>query len=119
MKKIILMFVTAMMLVVNTYGNVYSAKDKALENANIEKINVNVSALIRVIQADSVSVNVISNDKYVRNNITYSIKNGILTIGTKQDVDVEDNNLRIIITTPNNDPEIVAGRYYKINNRKI
>lgn len=114
MKKILLTFVTALMVVISSYATPIDRRDGFVDVAEFDKIMVNASAKVRVLQADTFSINVICPDNLIRNGIKYEVKDGILNIRAIEDIDLEQSRLRIYVTTPKNAPEILTGNGFRI-----
>lgn len=114
MKKILLTFVTALMVVISSYATPIDRRNRFVDVAEFDKIMVNASAKVRVLQADTFSINVICPDNLIRNGIKYEVKDGILNIRAIEDIDLEQSQLRIYVTTPKNAPEILTGNGFRI-----
>ena len=114
MKKILLTFVTALMVVISSYATPIDRRNRFVDVAEFDKIMVNASAKVRVLQADTFSINVICPDNLIRNGIKYEVKDGILIIRAIEDIDLEQSQLRIYVTTPKNAPEILTGNGFRI-----
>ena len=114
MKKILLTFVTALMVVISSYATPIDRRNRFVDVAEFDKIMVNASAKVRVLQADTLSINVICPDNLIRNGIKYEVKDGILNIRAIEDIDLEQSQLRIYVTTPKNAPEILTGNGFRI-----
>ena len=114
MKKILLTFVTALMVVISSYATPIDRRVGFVDVAEFDKIMVNASAKVRVLQADTFSINVICPDNLIRNGIKYEVKDGILNIRAIEDIDLEQSKLRIYVTTPKNAPEILTGNGFRI-----
>lgn len=114
MKKILLTFVTALMVVISSYATPIDRRNRFVDVAEFDKIMVNASAKVCVLQADTFSINVICPDNLIRNGIKYEVKDGILNIRAIEDIDLEQSQLRIYVTTPKNAPEILTGNGFRI-----
>ena len=118
MKKILLTFVTALIVVISSYATPIDRRNGFVDVAEFDKIMVNASAKVHVLQADTFSINVICPDNLIRNGIKYEVKDGILNIRATEDIDLEQSKLRIYITTPKNAPEILTGNGFHITKFK-
>jgi hypothetical protein len=115
MKKIFLTLIAAISVIIGVYAYPYDVRNGYVDIAEFDNITVSAPAKVRVVNADTFSINIMSKDLDILNSIKYDVHDGILNINADDNIEKTSVKTRIIITTPKkNLPEVLPGEGYEI-----
>ncbi len=115
MKKIFLTLIAAISVIIGVYAYPYDVRNGYVDIAEFDNITVSAPAKVRVVNADTFSINITSKDLDILNSIKYDVHDGILNINADDNIEKTSVKTRIIITTPKkNLPEVLPGEGYEI-----
>ena len=115
MKKIFLTLIAAISVIIGVYAYPYDVRNGYVDIAEFDNITVSAPAKVRVVNADTFSINIMSKDLDILNSIKYDVHDGILNINADDNIEKTSVKTRIIITTQKkNLPEVLPGEGYEI-----
>lgn len=115
MKKFFLTLIAAISVIIGVYAYPYDVRNGYVDIAEFDNITVSAPAKVRVVNADTFSINIMSKDLDILNSIKYDVHDGILNINADDNIEKTSVKTRIIITTPKkNLPEVLPGEGYEI-----
>ncbi len=105
-----------MMILVSAIMMVATGNAKNVETKPFEGVKVNVPARVRFVSGESYEMGLRSTDSITADNILWSIKDGVLTIRTRHENDVnEPTDLCITIVAPV-EPKLMVGSRFEVAN---
>ena len=118
MKKIILTLIAAITVIIGVYAYpVDNTRKGFVDVASFENITVSAPLRVKVLHADTFSINVIAKDSILRDVIKYDVEDGVLNIYTDGYVDPREPKAKVVITTSNHTlPEVIPGDGYYVAN---
>lgn len=99
-----------MMILVSAIMMVANINAKSVETDKFSEVRVNVPARLRIVAGDNYGVNISASDEMVAKAIRANVKNGVLSLTTRDIEELGDaiNSLCITIVTPS-EPTLTMG----------